>query len=96
MREPCGAISFVTMQIFNIAIIAHVDHGKTTLTDALLRQAGVAAEGVSMDSDDLERERSITIYNASINRFRYQDGRLSLINWGERAHLEVCALDEVV
>lgn len=56
------------MEIRNIAIIAHVDHGKTTLTDALLRQTGVAAEGVSMDSNDLELERGITIYskNASI------------------------------
>ena len=56
------------MEIRNIAIIAHVDHGKTTLTDALLTQTGVGEEGVSMDSDDLERERGITIYakNASI------------------------------
>lgn len=56
------------MEIRNIAIIAHVDHGKTTLTDALLRQTGVAAEGVSMDSNKLEQERGITIYakNASI------------------------------
>lgn len=56
------------MEIRNIAIIAHVDHGKTTLTDALLRQTGAAAEGVSMDSNTLEQERGITIYakNASI------------------------------
>lgn len=56
------------MEIRNIAIIAHVDHGKTTLTDALMRQTGVADEGVSMDSNALELERGITIYskNASI------------------------------
>ncbi len=57
------------METRNIAIIAHVDHGKTTLTDALMRQTGaVTAEGVTMDSNALERERGITIYakNASL------------------------------
>src|SRR3989338_1245060 len=56
------------MEIRNIAIIAHVDHGKTTLTDAVLRQTGAAKEGVSMDSNALELERGITIYskNAAI------------------------------
>ena len=57
------------MEIRNIAIIAHVDHGKTTLTDAILRQTGmVTDETVSMDSNALERERGITIYakNTSI------------------------------
>ena len=56
------------MEIRNIAIIAHVDHGKTTLTDALMRQTGAADEGVSMDSNALELERGITIYakNAAI------------------------------
>ena len=52
--------------IRNIAIIAHVDHGKTTLVDAMLRQSGIfrANERVAervMDTNDLERERGITI-----------------------------------
>lgn len=53
------------MELRNIAIIAHVDHGKTTLVDAMLRQAKALARGVEgdrlMDSNDLERERGITI-----------------------------------
>ncbi len=49
------------MEIRNIAIIAHVDHGKTTLTDAIMTQSGHGDEG-SMDSNALEQERGITIY----------------------------------
>lgn len=67
------------MDIRNIAIIAHVDHGKTTLTDALLRQQGVALEGVSMDSNDLERERGITIYakNAALE---YKGTKINIVD----------------
>jgi GTP-binding protein len=55
------------MQIRNIAIIAHVDHGKTTLTDAIMTQCGHGDDG-TMDSNALEQERGITIYakNTSI------------------------------
>ena len=67
------------MEIRNIAIIAHVDHGKTTLTDALMRQAGAIGEGVSMDSNTLEQERVITIYskNASIT---YKGNKINIVD----------------
>ncbi|MDP3935040.1 MAG: translational GTPase TypA [Candidatus Giovannonibacteria bacterium] len=67
------------MEIRNIAIIAHVDHGKTTLTDALLRQTGAFKEGVSMDSNALELERGITIYskNAAIN---YKNTKINIVD----------------
>ncbi len=67
------------MEIRNIAIIAHVDHGKTTLTDALLRQCGAVPEGVSMDSNTLEKERGITIYakNASV---MYRDTKINIVD----------------
>ncbi len=67
------------MEIRNIAIIAHVDHGKTTLTDAVLRQTGAAEEGVSMDSNDLERERGITIYSKNAAIF-YKDTKINLVD----------------
>ena len=67
------------MDIRNIAIIAHVDHGKTTLTDALLRQTGVAEEGVSMDSNDLERERGITIYSKNAATF-YKGTKINIVD----------------
>lgn len=67
------------MEIRNIAIIAHVDHGKTTLTDALMRQSGVSKEGVSMDSNDLELERGITIYAKNAAIF-YKDTKINIVD----------------
>lgn len=67
------------MEIRNIAIIAHVDHGKTTLTDALMRQTGMIEEGVSMDSNALEQERGITIYSKNAALF-YKDTKVNIVD----------------
>jgi GTP-binding protein len=67
------------MEIRNIAIIAHVDHGKTTLTDALLRQNGMFAEGESMDSNTLEKERGITIYSKNTSLF-YKGTKVNIVD----------------
>jgi len=66
------------MEIRNIAIIAHVDHGKTTLTDAIMTQSGHADEG-TMDSNALEQERGITIYakNTSIT---YKGTKINIVD----------------
>jgi GTP-binding protein len=68
----------------NIAIIAHVDHGKTTLVDAMLRQSGIfgAHEEVAervMDSNDLERERGITIL-AKITGVRFHGTKINIVD----------------
>ncbi len=66
------------MDIRNIAIIAHVDHGKTTLTDAIMTQCGHGSEG-SMDSNALEQERGITIYakNTSVT---YKGSKINIVD----------------
>jgi GTP-binding protein len=70
--------------IRNIAIIAHVDHGKTTLVDAMLRQAGTfrANEAIAdrvMDSNELERERGITIL-AKNTAIAYNEGKINIVD----------------
>jgi len=67
------------MEIRNIAIIAHVDHGKTALTDSILRQTGFEGNGVSMDSNILEQERGITIYskNAAV---LYKNTKINIVD----------------
>ncbi|MFA6194259.1 MAG: translational GTPase TypA [Patescibacteria group bacterium] len=67
------------MEIRNIAIIAHVDHGKTTLTDALMKQTGMNDSGASMDSNDLEKERGITIYSKNTSVF-YRDTKINIVD----------------
>src|SRR3989338_7438887 len=67
------------MQIRNVAIIAHVDHGKTTLTDALLKQTGMVAADFSMDINALEKERGITIYSKNASLF-YKNTKINIVD----------------
>ena len=67
------------MDIRNIAIIAHVDHGKTALTDALMQQTGMSKDGDSMDSDTLEQERGITIYSKNTSVY-YKDTKINIVD----------------
>ncbi|MBF5001202.1 translational GTPase TypA [Nocardia sp. BSTN01] len=75
-----------SVEFRNVAIVAHVDHGKTTLVDAMLRQSGAFAERAEpvdrvMDSGDLEREKGITILakNTAVHR-HHGDGSVTVIN----------------
>ncbi len=74
----------MSLPIRNVAIIAHVDHGKTTLVDALLKQSGIFREGEDvpdcvMDSNDLERERGITILSKN-TAVHYQDTLINIVD----------------
>ena len=71
-------------KIRNIAIIAHVDHGKTTLVDAMLKQSGIfraneAVVELVMDSNDLERERGITILAKNTALF-FQNTKINIVH----------------
>lgn len=76
----CG----MTSPIRNVGIIAHVDHGKTTLVDAIFRQAGIFRENQQMaervmDSNDLEREKGITILS-KVASVRYKDIKINIVD----------------
>lgn len=74
----------MSLPIRNVAIIAHVDHGKTTLVDGLLKQSGIFREGEEvpdcvMDSNDLERERGITILSKN-TAVRYKETLINIVD----------------
>ncbi len=89
------------MEIRNVAIIAHVDHGKTTITDAIMKQTGAASEEVSMDSNDLEKERGITIY-AKNTSVRYKETKINIVDtpghadFGSEVERVLRSIDSVV
>jgi len=88
------------MDIRNIAIIAHVDHGKTTITDAIMEQTGASSDG-SMDSDSIEQERGITIY-AKNTAVEYKGTKINIVDtpghadFGSEVERVLRSIDSVV
>ncbi len=99
--SPIYPFSDSSMHILNIAIIAHVDHGKTTLTDGLLKQTGYAQEGFSMDTNALEKERGITIYAKNASLY-YKDTKINIVDtpghadFGSEVERVLRSIDDVV
>ncbi|MFA6514981.1 MAG: translational GTPase TypA [Candidatus Paceibacterota bacterium] len=89
------------MEIRNIAIIAHVDHGKTTLTDQMMKQCGMAEVGVTMDSNALELERGITIYSKNTSVI-YKGTKINIVDtpghadFGSEVERVLRAIDSVL
>ncbi|KKT25059.1 MAG: GTP-binding protein TypA/BipA [Candidatus Nomurabacteria bacterium GW2011_GWF2_43_8] len=90
------------MEIRNIAIIAHVDHGKTTLTDNLMRQFGdLSEEDFTMDVNALEKERGITIYSKNTSIF-YKGTKINIVDtpghadFGSEVERVLRAIDSVL
>jgi GTP-binding protein len=89
------------MEIRNIAIIAHVDHGKTTLTDQMMKQCGMVEEGVTMDSNALELERGITIYSKNTSVI-YKNTKINIVDtpghadFGSEVERVLRAIDSVL
>ncbi len=91
--------------VHNVAIIAHVDHGKTTLVDALLRQTGAyvfkEGEAVIMDSNPLEKEGGITIFSKDAP-LRYKGIHINLVDtpghadFGSEVERILCRVDGVL
>src|SRR5215510_14168070 len=81
------------MRLRNVAIIAHVDHGKTTLVDRLLQQSGAVRDNQrvaerALDSNDLERERGITIL-AKVTSILWHDTRINIVDTPDARPLAV-------
>jgi len=104
--EALGLFYFVNakykMEIRNIAIIAHVDHGKTTLTDALMRQFGtLPEENFTMDINDIEKERGITIYSKNTSIY-YKGTKINIVDtpghadFGSEVERVLRAIDSVL
>ncbi len=89
------------MEIRNIAIIAHVDHGKTAITDAIMKQTGTVSKDLSMDNNDLEKERGITIYSKNTSVI-YQGSKINIVDtpghmdFGSEVERVLRAIDSVV
>src|SRR5258707_7636843 len=82
--QPLHTTRRRAMNLRNVAIIAHVDHGKTTLVDKLLQQSGTYRDNQrvverAMDSNDLERERGITIL-AKAASVQWKDTRINIVD----------------